>query len=134
MYPGSLLVETDPIELRGPNVDKYEKGNGIRFEVINQTLDTGIYWLACVINKLDSSREDSGFLIGFSYGSISAGISPLGFPLHDRYALDPNSLENNFSFTCYWYKFTYANLPVTFKGGLSPSSENCPVIFARFSS
>ena len=103
MYPGNLFGdfgETNlQFELSSPNILA-----GICPVDVNVSLASGLYWLLCVVDKLDSSTEDSGFVAGFDSGSVFVGINPLGIPLSN---LNKRVIENNFSFTCYWRSFNY---------------------------
>jgi hypothetical protein len=145
MYPGSLFGdfgETNlQFELTSPNILA-----GICPVDVNVSFDSGLYWLACVIDRTDSSTEDSGFIAGFDSSSVLVGTNPLGIPLSN---LNRRVIENNFSYTCYWRDFSYyltsnprvlRDLPDPFNFGLSyksphllPKSDNCPLIFVKFS-
>jgi len=148
MYPGNLLLDVGETNLQFEwqlPKNKRQILAGICPVYVNESLEAGLYWIACVIDKFDSSTKNSGFLAGFSSGSVNVGVSQLGFPLEN---LNKYVIENNFSYTCYWRDFSYydtsdprvlKDLPDPFVEGLSYKSphlllksDNCPLIFVKF--
>jgi hypothetical protein len=146
MYPGDLIQDF------GETTLQFAPGRtvaGICPVNVDMSFSDGIYWLAVVIDNVDNSTSDSGFVAGFNSGSVLVGINPLGIPLSE---LNTRQLENEFSFTCYWRPFDYYDsaaspprylrtLPDPFTSGLAvksadlfPKKDNCPIIFVKLSS
>lgn len=146
MYPGNLIGDFGETQLQ---FSPHKVLAGICPVDVDVTFTDGIYWLAVVIDSVDNSTPDSGFIAGFNSGSVFVGMNPLGIPLS---SLSTGQLENEFSFTCYWRSFDYydpdavpprklRSLPDPFTNGLLsksadllPKKDNCPIIFVKVNS